>query len=104
MHRNPPTSLIQTRAPANYLLDHVMGHMKLTKDCELAKALGASPPQISKMRSAKVGVGPVILVRLNELTGISIKELKALAGLPGAQKYVPIAKDLKTPSSTVPNE
>jgi len=95
---------VREKPPANNLLDHAMNHLKLKNDAALSKVLDMTPPQISKMRSAKIGVGGLTLIRIHEVTGTSISDLKKLAKLPPARPYVPPPSDLKTASPTVANE
>lgn len=74
---------------AHVLLDAVKYKLKCASDAELARALFLEPPTISKLYSGKIKVGPVLLVNIHEETGISIAELKHLAGLPPAKPREP---------------
>ncbi|MBX9901680.1 MAG: hypothetical protein K2Y28_12930, partial [Burkholderiaceae bacterium] len=46
----------------------------------LARHLEVAPPVISKTRNGKLAVGASLLLRLHEVTDISIKDLRALMG------------------------
>ena len=66
------------------LLNAVSKKLECKSDADLARKLGLAPPTISKLRMGVLPVGPTLLINLNEETDFSIKELKALAGLPPA--------------------
>lgn len=94
-------------APANNLLNHLQKHLNVKNDAQLGKLIDISPPQMSKMRSAVLVVGPSTILKIHEATDISIKELKELAGLPPARPYVPNLRDQKDGKygrNPVPNE
>lgn len=65
--------------PAN-LLDEVIKLKNLKNDAGLCRALGVAPPIISKVRNKQLPVGASLLVRLNELTDVSIRDLRRLMG------------------------
>ncbi len=67
---------------ANQLLDTLKERMDLKTDAELSRVLEVAAPIISKIRHAKLTVGPSILLRIHEKSDISIRELKALAQPP----------------------
>jgi hypothetical protein len=62
------------------LLATVAEHLNVKNDAELARSLAVSPPIISKIRHRKMVVGASLLIRMHEITKISIKELRALMG------------------------
>jgi transcriptional regulator with XRE-family HTH domain len=62
------------------LLNHVMALLNLRTDAELAKALGVSPPALSKVRHRRMEVGASMLIRLHETTNLSIRELRNRMG------------------------
>ena len=64
----------------NKLLDTLIEKMHLKNDAELCRVLEVQPPIISKIRHRKMVVGPALLIRMHEITHISIKELRALMG------------------------
>ena len=64
----------------NPLLDTVTEHLNVKNDAALSRALAIAPPIISKIRHRKMVVGAALLIRMHEITNISIKELRALMG------------------------
>ena len=79
-----------TRAPRNRstplqydpsrLLDTLRITLEAKNDAALARMLGLSPPVISKVRHQQIPVGASVLIRLHEVTGMSIAHLRALMG------------------------
>jgi hypothetical protein len=64
----------------NHLLDVIIEKMKLKNDAALSRALEVAPPVISKIRHHKLPIGASILIRMHEVTNLSIRELKELMG------------------------
>lgn len=64
------------------LLDAVIQQLHLGSDAALSRALGVTPPIISKIRNAKMPVGYAILVRILETTDLTMRELYELANMP----------------------
>jgi plasmid maintenance system antidote protein VapI len=62
------------------LLGHLLTHLKLKNDAALARELEVAPPVISKIRNGRMPVGATLLIRMHEVSDISIKELRALMG------------------------
>ncbi len=62
----------------NYLFNYVLQHMKLKNDAALCRLLEVKPPVISKIRHGKLSVGPLMLLRLHDVTGLSIARLRGL--------------------------
>ena len=62
------------------LLDHVSTLLDVKNDAALAKELGVAPPVISKIRHRRMQVGGSFLIRLHEVTTLSIRELRTLMG------------------------
>ena len=75
---NPKT----TAGNPNWLLDGLIDHLSLKNDAALSRALDVAPPVISKIRNRKLPVGPSILVRMYDVTGLSINELRKMADTP----------------------
>jgi len=61
---------------ANRLLDMVMSKLALKNDVALCRCLEVAPPVISKIRHGSLQVGAMMLIRLHEESGMSIRELK----------------------------
>lgn len=62
------------------LLDALSVKLRLKNDAELARILEVNAPLISKIRHRKLSVGAGILVRIQEVTGIGIIDLRLLMG------------------------
>ena len=81
----PPNTLLNNQHPQlnydpGYLLDTVIRRLGLKNDAALARRLEVAPPVISKTRNGQLAVGASMLLRLHEVTEISIKDLRALMG------------------------
>lgn len=66
----------------NNLLDHLIELGKLKNDAALSRALQVQPPVLSKLRHGNLPLGPSIIIRAHEAFGISISDIKFIAGLP----------------------
>lgn len=64
----------------NHLLDTLMLKLHLHNDAALARMLEVAPPVISKIRHHKLPVGASLLIRMHEVTGTSIRDLRDLMG------------------------
>ena len=60
-------------------LDTLIKHLKLRTDADLSRALGMGPPVISKIRHGKHGIGATLLLRVHELTGLHVREIRTWA-------------------------
>jgi plasmid maintenance system antidote protein VapI len=65
----------------NVVIDALISRMGLPSDAELARRLDVAPPVISKLRHHKLPLGASLIISMHEASGISIRELKAMAGL-----------------------
>jgi plasmid maintenance system antidote protein VapI len=64
----------------NQLLDMIHQKMQLKNDAALSRLLEVQPPVISKIRHRRVPVGASLLIRMHEVTGMSISDLRVLMG------------------------
>lgn len=64
----------------NNLLDTLIKLMGLKNDAALSRALEVAPPVISKIRHNRLPVGASLLIRMHEVSDLSIKELRELMG------------------------
>lgn len=64
----------------NQLLDSVAEHLGLRNDAALSRALEVAPPVISKVRHLRLPVSATLLIRMHDVTGISIRDLRFLMG------------------------
>lgn len=61
-------------------LDALIPTLRLKNDADLARALGVAPSHISKLRIRHLAVGASKLIRMHELSGLSIRDLRFLMG------------------------
>lgn len=73
-----PSPCVQAE-PSN-LLDALIEHLGVRNDAALSRALYLSAPMISKLRSKTLPVSATVLVRMHDVTGLGIRELRALMG------------------------
>ncbi len=82
-HRPPSPShslASQSTYNPNHLLDTLRERMKLKNDAALSRALEVAPPVISKIRHRPLPVGASLLIRMHEVTELSIRDLRDLMG------------------------
>jgi len=64
----------------NRVLDAIIEKLQLKNDAALSRALEVAPPVISKIRHHRLPVGASLLIRMHEVTGMSIRDLRDLMG------------------------
>ena len=64
----------------NHLLDVLQGNLHLKNDAALSRRLEVAPPVLSKIRHRRLPVGASLLIRMHEVTGLSIRDLRDLMG------------------------
>ena len=64
----------------NNLLDSLIEKLHLKNDAALSRALEVAPPVISKIRHRRLHVGASLLIRMHEVSNLSIRELRVLMG------------------------
>src|SRR3954453_8378525 len=64
----------------NNLLDVLIRNMSLKNDAALSRALEVAPPVISKIRHRRLPVGASLLIRMHEVSDLSIRDLRDLMG------------------------
>lgn len=64
----------------SHLLDTLRERMQLKNDAALSRLLEVAPPVISKIRHRALPVGASLLIRMHEVTKLSIGDLRALMG------------------------
>lgn len=69
-----------TQYDPDNLLGSLITKMNLKNDAALSRALEVAPPVISKIRHRRLPVGASLLIRMHEVTNLSIQELRALMG------------------------
>jgi hypothetical protein len=83
LHRQlPPEHALASQDSYNpsRLLDTLRERMQLKNDAGLSRALEVAPPVISKIRHRALPVGASMLIRMHEVTELSIRELRDLMG------------------------
>ena len=70
----------------NNLLDTLRANLRLKNDAALARLLEINPPIISKIRHRRLALGGGMLIRIHEVTGMNISDLRFLMG-DRRQKY-----------------
>ena len=64
----------------NKLIDAVTARLALKNDAAVARALKVETPIIEKVRSNNLPLGGYLLMRLGEITGMSVTDLQDLMG------------------------
>lgn len=72
--------LEQRHYDPNHLLDTLIQRLGIKNDAALSRALEVAPPVISKIRHNRLPVGASLLIRMHEVSEISIRELRQLMG------------------------
>jgi hypothetical protein len=66
------------------LLDFLKEGFGIKTDAAFAEATGVSPPHIGHVRRGALPVGASLLVRWSEMTGLPVRELRAMLPAPEA--------------------
>jgi len=69
------------------LLDRVAEKLGAMNDAQLGRKLGIDQPRISKLRNAALEMSDGILIRMNEVAGFAIGDMREMMGLP-RRKYI----------------
>ena len=64
----------------NALLDSLKDLMKLKNDAALSLALDIQPPVLSKIRHYRMPVSGAVLLRMHEVSNVSVIDLQAMMG------------------------
>lgn len=84
MNASNSTHLAAMAAVTTYdpgaLLDYLRAKLRLKNDRALANALGTGAPLISKVRSGQKPLSASLMIRIHEVTGLSIREIRDLMG------------------------
>lgn len=64
----------------NNLIDAVTARLELKNDAAVARALKVETPIIEKVRTSRLPLGGYLLMRLREVTGMSVTDLQDLMG------------------------
>ncbi|MFB9242513.1 hypothetical protein IV454_15615 [Massilia antarctica] len=72
----------------NRVLDAIIERLQLKNDAALSRALEVAPPVISKIRHRTLPIGATILLRMHEISDFSIRELRAMMGVPAVSIHI----------------
>ncbi|WP_211460505.1 hypothetical protein [Collimonas silvisoli] len=64
----------------NRLLDALIEKFHLKNDAALSRLLEVAPTTLSKIRHRRLPVGATLLISMNEVSGLTIAELRTLMG------------------------
>src|SRR3569623_2569715 len=70
----------QVKYDPDNLLASIIGKLRLKNAAALSRALEVAPPIISKIRHRSLPVGASLLIRMHEVTDLSIRDLRDLMG------------------------
>lgn len=76
----PDTELEDLNYDPDSLLDTIIRQLQLKNDAALSRILEVAPPVISKIRHRRLPIGASLLIRMHEVSDLSIKDLRALMG------------------------
>lgn len=62
------------------LLDALIARLQLKNDAALSRALEVAPPVISKVRHRRLPVGASLLIRMHEVSDLSVGKLREIMG------------------------
>lgn len=62
------------------LFDSTIARLRLRNDRDLSRQLQVAAPLLRKMRLRQLPISGVVLLRIHEITGISLPELRQLMG------------------------
>lgn len=79
-HKDTKSSNELLQYEPNRLLDTLIEDLLLKNDAALSRALDVAPPVISKIRHHKLPVGASMLIRMHEISQMSIADLRGLMG------------------------
>ena len=80
-HEQPASALNEPVGyDPNNLLDSLIEKLNLKNDAALSRALEVAPPVISKIRHRRLPVGASLLIRMHEVSDLTIRELRILMG------------------------
>ncbi len=71
---------VQSAYDPNNLITSLIRKLKLKNDAALSRALEVEPPLISKIRHGRLPVGASMLIRMHEVSDLSIEDLRSLMG------------------------
>jgi hypothetical protein len=64
----------------NHFIDQLAMRLRAKNDAALCRILGVEPPLVSKIRHKRLPIGAPLLIRVHEVTGLAITDLRQLMG------------------------
>ena len=64
----------------NSLLDSLKSILGLKNDAALSRALEVAPPMISKIRHRRLPISGALLIRIHEVSDLSVSDLQLMMG------------------------
>lgn len=64
----------------NHFINQLAVRLRAKNDAALCRMLGVEPPLVSKIRHKRLPIGAPLLIRVHEVTGLAITELRQLMG------------------------
>lgn len=80
LRRSPGGVPPQREPDANTMFDALKRQLGAKNDAALCRTLGIQAPTLSKIRHGKLPVPPWMLIRIHEVSGLAIRELRTLMG------------------------
>ena len=77
---NDSTACDRSEFDPSRLLDTLIARLQLENDAALARVLAVAQPVIGKIRRRKLPIGGVMLIRIREVSNLSVSELRSLMG------------------------
>jgi hypothetical protein len=85
-----PIVIAQDSFDPAHMLDHLRYRYRLKNDASLCRMLDVKPPLLSKIRHRKRSVCPSLIIRIHEVTGIRVQDLRVMMGDRRARMRPPI--------------
>lgn len=67
------------------IIDLVNERLHLKNDAALCRMLNVTAPQVSKIRNGHTGLTPTIILRLHEIAGLPVTEIRQMIANAGVQ-------------------
>jgi hypothetical protein len=64
----------------NHFIDELAARLRAKNDAALCRMLGVEPPLVSKIRHKRLPIGAPLLIRVHEVTGLGIDDLRQMMG------------------------
>jgi hypothetical protein len=74
------TALLPSHYDPNQLFDTLISRLNLKNDAGLSRALNVARPVIASIRQGVLGIGAWMLLRMAEISQLSITDLRQLMG------------------------